>query len=988
MKLYKIMGLYIFFILTLVISFFLFEGNSASYIYADQTGELFIKENEISQPQKKSKEHSLPPPTSLSLQEYEKQLYAFVLSRKYDTELNWNVDKGVRDTGPWIKKKYYGTHPAVRIFYSPKVMYWLTGDASYWPEGNVKSKNPREGEIPDGAMIIKEMFDPPAARYVGWSDSAIVKTLFTSSSPGWTVMVKDSKGSKDGWFWSSVFINESLDSGKYPFNYPNSGFGLGCLRCHASAEKEFTFSSVKNIKGFPGDPITFFVDDTWRDISASEMPFMTEHDFVQADEKFSQPAAAQLNEEFIKVFNSLKPVPFNKVLKFPSENFDKVVAGSKGAEQFITSDQCMMCHSGGASNYGNYGPIMFIETGPNAGDGKNVSPYGEWRWSPMGLAGRDPIFHAQLESELSILKEDMPADKAKFFGQQTVNTCLLCHGAMGKRQYDIHQGVGDKYWEEKADFKLDWYYLTGTGNATDTTLGKFGGLGRDGISCAVCHHIEQEYKDFKPFIENNITGQFKMSSADKLYGPFTNETISTFPMENIFGIKPEHNEYIKSSRLCGSCHTIDLPVVDYPLDNPPKLDHPVTPKPELNIPDKNPNFADFMHSIEQATYLEWVNSKFQNEFEPFDKDWQSCQDCHMPVDYKSLDGKINIDTLKTKIAFTEDESYPDTDNRKATDSIKVTFREEGFVRHRLQGLNIFLAEMFKQSNDILGVRLKDYETGTMGLDFAIENFVQQSRERTASVEVSNFKINKGTLNADVFVTNKTGHRLPSGVGFRRVFIEFLVIDNSSGSEKIIWASGRTNNVGVILDGDGNILPTEFLTKYEKDGKTLQHYQRHWETIDSQDKVQIYEELSKNAKNEFTTSFTHRDYEMKDNRLLPMGWSKEGPSKQIPKAFLEATYPGPLASKDPDYSNGKGLDIVHYKIKLPSGIDPKNISVKATLYSQAWAPYYLNQRFTNVPAGPEGDARRRLYYLASNLKVKGTPIENWKLMVASDSAPKK
>ena len=29
----------------------------------------------------------------------------------------------------------------------------------------------------------------------------------------------------------------------------------------------------------------------------------------------------------------------------------------------------------------------------------NLSPYGTWRTSPMGLAGRDPIFFAQLASE-------------------------------------------------------------------------------------------------------------------------------------------------------------------------------------------------------------------------------------------------------------------------------------------------------------------------------------------------------------------------------------------------------------------------------------------------------------------------------------------------------------------------------------------------------------------------------------------------------------
>ena len=53
-----------------------------------------------------------------------------------------SVDKGVRDTGPYIDGKYYGTHPAVRVWYSPGVMRWLA--------------NGRQGPIPDGEVIIKE----------------------------------------------------------------------------------------------------------------------------------------------------------------------------------------------------------------------------------------------------------------------------------------------------------------------------------------------------------------------------------------------------------------------------------------------------------------------------------------------------------------------------------------------------------------------------------------------------------------------------------------------------------------------------------------------------------------------------------------------------------------------------------------------------------------------------------------------------------------
>ena len=42
----------------------------------------------------------------------------------------------------------------------------------------------------------------------------------------------------------------------------------------------------------------------------------------------------------------------------------------------------------------------------------NLSPYGEWRASPMGLAGRDPIFFAQLQSETNNLpRADRPASR-------------------------------------------------------------------------------------------------------------------------------------------------------------------------------------------------------------------------------------------------------------------------------------------------------------------------------------------------------------------------------------------------------------------------------------------------------------------------------------------------------------------------------------------------------------------------------------------------
>jgi Cytochrome P460 len=192
-----------------------------------------------------AKENPLPLPSSMSPDGFHDQLLAFLQNTEY-VKLGWCVDKTVRDTGPYIDSEYLGTHPAVRVYYSPAVMKWLI--------------NGRIDKIPDGAMIVKEMYAPaPAARYEG-------KQLDPVS---WTVMIKDSKASKDGWFWGGLWTSSPpmprpSDSYKPPFPVPNEGFGLTCLHCHASSEKEFTFASLNNIKGFPGNPLSFFIDDTWR----------------------------------------------------------------------------------------------------------------------------------------------------------------------------------------------------------------------------------------------------------------------------------------------------------------------------------------------------------------------------------------------------------------------------------------------------------------------------------------------------------------------------------------------------------------------------------------------------------------------------------------------------------------------------------------------------------------------------------------------------
>lgn len=952
-------------------------------------------------------ESGLPLPSNFlpaRLPEFQTQLKSFLSSGKYRT-LNWCEDKGLRDTGPFVNGISYGVHPTVKIYYSPSVINWLL------------RKNPNQ-VIPDGAMIVKEQYSPPAAKYRLQPPKAI---------NGWTIMIKDSKGSLEGWYWAEIWDAQCVDNNNPPFAVPYAGFGLYCVRCHASAEKEHTFTYTNNIKGFPGDPDSYFVDLSWAtatvsghapppaqpcsEATASDRDIPTaghnaDASDVQEQTLFRQMAAARTptaDSKFVAFYNSIAPVSLDKVRKFPGETYDHVFpqntgtagpASSHNPNQFLTSDQCMGCHSGGT-----YGNVM-LYTGSKQPDGStptmNVSPFGEWRWSPMGLAGRDPVFYAQLESEIAFVKSFFKDDPAKVAEKiKTINnTCFKCHGVMGKRRLDEdHGGPG------KGDFDPSLVYTTFDTNppANDKQAYVYGALARDGVSCMACHRIVEDKGPFIDFLKDRITGNFTTGNPAELFGPFEDDEIVTDPMNNALGIKPKHDPYIKSSRMCGNCHTINLPLMDNP--------------------DADPNKPH----LEQVTYLEWLNSGYQNEVGTNSRA-QTCQNCHMPTKYSNSKGTLNIPLIQQPIAFIEDDQYPQTGNRLPDEKIKVRFREKGFARHQFQGLNVTLLEMFRQfmspyksngtnilANPILGVRQNDYMSGLDGLSTAIDSFVQQAQNSTAEVSVSEPTVSNQKLVADVKVTNKAGHRLPSGVGFRRAFLEFRVIDDDTG--KTVWCSGCTNELGVIMKGAGDERLRSELFDVYNDGtkpatlgypaacnKTVpgvspQHYQPHffWDSqkntgspITRQDQVQIYEELNLNIQCAMTTSFLRRDYQLKDNRLLPFGWTSTGPLKAdktplIPADYLHETHPVKVGG-DPAYTDGSGTNVVRYEIPL-SAFTAKNLSVTATLYYQSIPPYFLRDRFTQAPNEP---ATQRLYYLTSNLQTKGTPIENWKLQITSAS----
>jgi hypothetical protein len=292
----------------------------------------------------------------------------------------------------------------------------------------------------------------------------------------------------------------------------------------------------------------------------------------------------------------------------------------------------------------------------------------------------------------------------------------------------------------------------------------------------------------------------------------------------------------------------------------------------------------------------------------------------------------------------------------------------------LLGINTFAREMFKQFRRQLGLYEFDpYLPGKFAKiissqDTAISESVDEATTQTATVQILSASRSGTTLTADVLVTNLAGHSFPSGVGFRRAFINLQVLD---GNGKELWASGDTSREGVILGAKNKPLVTEFFSPKQQ---TFQTHFWKGNPITNENQVQIYEELVTDPQNQLTTSFIALDEKVKDNRLQPQGWSTAGP-------FAVETGPTGEAANDPDYTttNSPGSNTVEYQVPLTGKIANAAV-VRATLYYQTIPPYYLRQRSEDA----KGVDTQRLQFFARNLKVKGTPVDGWRLQIAGDS----
>jgi hypothetical protein len=940
-------------------------------------------------------------PSKFRLDVYEGKLNAYLGAMCHrNAAEGWVRDKSVRDAGPWIgsyrdgewKGKYFGTHSPVLIWYSREMVAWLRENR---PDD--RPAPPTAAPVPDGAMMIKEMYTAPGAACRDVNPDYLLATQQSSA-----VMVRDASGSHDGWFWGWYGWKGSGWKVDWPAPqsapYPAMGFGQYCTNCHASAKDNSTFAALKNVLGEPGEPLVFLSQNFFLDPSWQSLQNRIQN--AGAKDAAAQGNDPDYNEAFTKIFFSLggpavrtKAADNTEVTPWlmPPETYDSVwplpeqPGRQPSSHQYVTSDQCLGCHSAGGTG------LQYDMTQPGpAGKLINISPYGTWRGSPMGLAGRDPIFFAQLASETGTFHPN-----SKPFVD---DTCLGCHGINGQRQYGIDTKAQDgacKPFERKIVDVIPW---SPNQNDPVTALANYGALARDGISCAACHHmilgkadtakyhgepqntcVEERQKTLNPGLKDfaaTFTGSFLVGSPAELFGPFKEPKKK--PMKHAMGIEPAHSQTITTSELCGSCHTVHLPILH-----------------------KDQTIG---HVYEQTTYPEWAFSDYRTGDAPdgalpygSGALAQSCQGCHMP----NKDAYGN--PYRSKIAAIQEyNNFPQAEHTLPASDIDLPVRS-GFGKHTLVGLNVYLLKMAWQFPDVLGIRKSDpmlTDTGIDSIPTAEGAMLDQAINRTAVVTVGDVRNDGASLSARVTVVSKVGHKFPSGVGFRRAFVQFSVLDVSN---KVLWSSGRTDGAGVLIDENGEPIAGElWWTKdcSQRIDPQARIHQPHYQEITRQNQVQIFQELvstpadvaapngatpvcgpSARPEGQLTTSFLSICAKVKDNRILPSGFLRLDERKEISKALgaddTMAEETGATAvGDDPDYQRG-GSDALVYRVPLAEIVGTP-AAVQATLYYQPTPPFFLQDRFCTS----DSNDTKRLYYLTGKLSLSGTPAADWKLRVVT------
>ena len=224
---------------------------------------------------------------------------------------------------------------------------------------------------------------------------------------------------------------------------------------------------------------------------------------------------------------------------------------------------------------------------------------------------------------------------------------------------------------------------------------------------------------------------------------------------------------------------------------------------------------------EQVPYQEWLHSDY--------KETRSCQDCHMP--------RVKEDVPITSV-FGEPRS--------------------GFSRHTFVGGNFFMQRILNRYRNDLGIPAQPNE-----MDAAANRTIAHLQSEAAGVAIRNMNVANDRVSAEIEVTNRGGHKLPTAYPSRRVWLHVTLRDRNGS---VVFDSGGFQPDGSIAGNDNDADSACF--------------EPHYREITNPDQVQIYESVMADGNGRVTTGLLTALRFVKDNRLLPKGFDKRTATPDI------------------------------------------------------------------------------------------------------------
>jgi len=227
--------------------------------------------------------------------------------------------------------------------------------------------------------------------------------------------------------------------------------------------------------------------------------------------------------------------------------------------------------------------------------------------------------------------------------------------------------------------------------------------------------------------------------------------------------------------------------------------------------------------VEQAPYLEWLNSSYNDEIGGALS--TSCQGCHMP--------RTNEDGTPIETAIAK---YPEGLNRRGR-----------YSKHTLIGGNSYMLRLMATFSDWVGSNVPDEAL------LANAELSEEHLRKAASLELLAATVEGEEASLQVRINNLAGHKLPTGYPTRRAWLHVTVRDLSG---QVVFESGGYDASGRIV----GVADTDSVAAL------------HTDEITSGGQVQIYEQVLVDADGLPTLRALDVSAVLKDNRILPKGWS--------------------------------------------------------------------------------------------------------------------